>query len=179
MKPHKGMRPQDIAVILKMISKGNEGWQNKDLANELHLSTSEVSESLNRSMIAGLIDPSKKRVFINSFLDFLVYGLRYVFPVQPGALVRGMDTAHSSPPMKKFFSAHEKYVWPDMEGKSRGQAIEPLYPGVPKAAKEDPKLYELLALTDVLRVGKVRELAVAKKLLMERLQKDYYDESYK
>jgi hypothetical protein len=179
MKPHKGMRPQDIAVILKIISKGQEEWQNKDLANELYLSASEVSESLNRSMLAGLIDPSKKNVFINSFTDFLVYGLKYVFPVHPGALVRGLDTAHSSPLMKKFFSAKEHYVWADMDGKSRGQTIEPLYPGVPKAAKEDPELYELLALTDVLRVGKVREIEVAKKLLNERIKKVYHEGSYK
>ncbi|HJW17094.1 MAG TPA: hypothetical protein VJ499_08235 [Flavisolibacter sp.] len=179
MKPHNGMRPQDVVVLLKIISKGNEDWQNKDLANELHISPSEVSESLNRSMVSGLVDPSKKKVFINSFIDFLVYGLKYVFPVQPGALVKGMETAHSAPLMKKFFSSQEHYVWADIDGKSRGQAIQPLYPGVSKAAKEDPKLYELLALTDVLRVGKVREMEVARKLLNERMKKDYYERSYK
>jgi hypothetical protein len=173
MKPHKGMRPQDIVILLKIIAKGKYSWQYKDLANELGMSSSEITESLNRSFIAGLIDVTKKKVFSNSLIDFLIYGLRYVFPAQPGALVTGLPTAHSAPVMRNFFIADEQYVWSDAEGIIRGQAIEPLYSTVPKAAKTDEKLYDLLALTDVLRVGRVREIKVAKELILE-LSKEYY-----
>ena len=62
MKKHSGMRPHDVVILLKIISKDKEPWFNKDLANELYISQSEVSESLNRSKIAGLFEADKKKV---------------------------------------------------------------------------------------------------------------------
>ncbi len=53
MRKHNGMRPQDIAVLLKIIANGNMNWHNKDLSLALSLSASEISESLNRSQVAG------------------------------------------------------------------------------------------------------------------------------
>ena len=167
MKKHNGMRPLDIAVLLKIIAKGNESWQNKNLSNELFISASEISESLNRSMVAGLLDQSKTKVFSNSLLDFLQYGLKYVFPVQPGAIVKGIGTAHSAPVLSKSFVSDEQVVWQDAEGNTRGQLIEPLYPNAVKAAKIDTKLYDLLALCDAIRIGRVREVKVA----IEKIQK--------
>jgi hypothetical protein len=165
MKPHRGMRPQDIIILLKIIAKGTEPWFNKHLAAELHMSASEVTESLNRSQQVGLLSPSKNIVMVAALLDFLMFGLRYVYPTQPGALVKGMPTSHSAPVLAKYFPANEKFVWPDADGTERGQAIEPLYPTVPQAAREDRLLYDLLALTDVFRVGKTREIKMAKDLL--------------
>lgn len=55
MKQHKGMRSLDVAVLLKIIALG-DGWLNKDLAVGLSISPSEISESLNRSRIARLLD---------------------------------------------------------------------------------------------------------------------------
>ena len=57
------MRPHDVVILLKIVAKGNASWFNKDLANELYISQSEISESLNRSKIAGLISGDKKQVF--------------------------------------------------------------------------------------------------------------------
>jgi hypothetical protein len=68
-----------------------------------------------------------------------------------------MPTAHNAPPLNNIISAEESYVWPWAEGKTRGQAIEPLHPGVPGACRNDPALYEMLALTDALRLGRIRE----------------------
>ena len=62
MKAHKGMRPQDIVVLLKIFSLGEEDWLNKDLSNSLFISQSEISESLNRSLYAGLIGIDKKTI---------------------------------------------------------------------------------------------------------------------
>lgn len=161
------MRPHDIVILLKIVSKGAVSWFNKDLAQELFISSSEVSESLHRSMIAGLIDPSKKIVFVNALMDFLEHGLKYVFPVQPGAIVKGVPTAHSASVLNDIFKSDEIFVWPDPEGKSRGQEIEPLYPTISKAVSIDKKLYNLLALCDVLRIGRVREKKVAIEKLAE------------
>ena len=60
MRKHNGMRPQDVSILLKIISLGNQPWQMAGLSNELYISISEVSESLNRSQMAGLIDFNKK-----------------------------------------------------------------------------------------------------------------------
>lgn len=167
MKKHRGMRSQDIVVLLKIAALRDTEWFLKDVAYTLGISQSEVSESLNRSKIAGLLSEGKKRLMKNNFLDFLEHGLRYVFPVEPGAIQRGMPTAHSAPPLNHYISAEEFYIWLWADGEARGQVIEPLHPGVPGASAKDPVLYELLALVDAIRLGRVRE----KQLAMEELRR--------
>ncbi len=163
------MRPHDIVILLKIAAKGSQNWLMKDLAIELGISASEVSESINRSVQAGLLAKDKKRVMKAALLEFLQYGLPYVFPQQPGALVRGIPTAHSAPPLNKFIESNELYVWPSAKGNARGQAIEPLYSSVVTAIEKDRLLYELLALVDALRVGRVREKQFAMEELTKRL----------
>jgi predicted transcriptional regulator len=161
MRKHNGMRPHDIPVLLKIISKQSEPWQFKDLANELFISPAEISASLNRSVIAGLISADKKRVHRKSLMEFIEFGFRYVFPVIPGGMVNGVYTAHSHPFMKKFIESNIDYVWPDIHGKVRGLAVEPLYKGIIKASERDEWLYKMLACVDVIRVGKSREIKIA------------------
>jgi predicted transcriptional regulator len=168
-----GMRPQDIAVLLKIIALGNKSWQNKDLAWWLHLSASEISESLNRSQIAGLIDPLKKKVYRQSLMEFLEHGLAYVFPAVPGARTQGIPTAHAHPFMKELFHSEEDYVWPSREGDSRGDGVDPLYPGITQSIKDDDLFYKLLALTDSIRVGRNRE----RKAAISELKKNILNES--
>jgi hypothetical protein len=156
------MRPQDIVILLKITTfPGNERWKMMDLVKSLHLSQSEISESLHRSSLAGLVDAKKKNVMQLSLIEFLEHGIHYVFPQHPGALVRGLPTAHSHPFMRKKIVSTEAYVWPDPDGKTRGQAIEPLARSVVKAVQDDQSLYKLLALVDIIRVGKTRELKIA------------------
>ncbi len=107
-----------------------------------------------------------------SLLEFLEHRLRFVFLQKPGALVAGIATSHSAIPLKKFIISDDNYVWPYAEGNMRGQNIEPLYNGVVKACLKDEKLYELLALTDALRVGRVREKSLASKELKKGLNKN-------
>ncbi len=142
----------------------------KNLSYELGISASEVSESINRSVIAGLIANDKKRLMKLALLDFLQFGLAVVFPQQPGALVRGLPTAHSAPPLNNLIESIEPYVWPFAEGKVRGQAIEPLHPKLPEACIKDAEFYQLMALCDSLRVGKVREKKLANEELKKRLK---------
>jgi predicted transcriptional regulator len=169
MKVHRGMRPHDIVILLKIAAKKGSDWYMKDLSYELDISASEISESINRSMIAGLIASNKKRLMTFALLDFLEHGIRYVYPQRPGALVRGIPTAHAAAPLNSMISSNEPYVWPYAKGTVRGQAIEPLHPNVPKAALKDPVFYELVALCDGLRVGKAREKALAIEALKKRL----------
>ena len=170
MKKHSGMRPHDIVILLKILARGNREWLMKDLSFELGISASEVSESLHRSVIAGLLFPDKKRLMKLALLDFLEFGLRYVYPQKPGALVRGIPTAHSAPPLYNVIVSEEPFVWPYEEGNVRGQAIEPLHPKVPEACLKDNEFYQLMALCDSLRVGKVREKNMAIEELKWRIQ---------
>lgn len=155
------MRPQDIPVLLKIISLDDSPWGIQPLSNALFISLSEISESLNRSRVAGLIDHSKKRVNRQSLMEFIEFGVKYVFPQEPSAMNKGMATALSHPFMKEKFSSEYKYVWPDAKGELVGLVIEPFYDKQPAAARQDPLFYKLLALMDVVRVGKVREVNVA------------------
>jgi hypothetical protein len=163
------MKAQDIVILLKIIAYGDESWRQTSLAESLNMSQSEISQSLLRSKFAGLLDGSGKKVMRLALMDFLQYGLTYVFPQKPGAVVRGIPTSHSAPPLKKEILSDEDYVWPSANGKVRGHSIVPLYPSVVEAAQKDSKLYELLALTDALRVGRARERNIAVQELKKRI----------
>lgn len=170
MKKHNGMRPQDIVILLKIIAIKHDDWKNSDLAQSLQISASEITEALNRCMIAGLIDANKRKVHINSFKEFLIFGLKYVFPVEPGATVRGIPTAHSAYPITEYISSGEDiYVWPYAKGNQRGQAIEPLYRTLPAIVQEDNLFHELLTIVDTIRVGRAREIKIAIEELEKRL----------
>lgn len=161
------MRPQDIIVLLKIVLLSNkrQEWQYRDLAAELYISTSEISASIKRNQIAGLLDESRKNVFRRSFMEFLQYGVRYVFPQLSGTIVTGVGTAHSHPYFKSKIVSEIDYVWPAEQGNIRGLLIEPLHKNVVAASKNDEQLYLLLASIDILRVGKARERKIAIQLL--------------
>lgn len=90
---------------------------NAMIAKELGISASEVSEALERCRIARLVDNLKQRVNILALKEFLIHGLKYVFPVIPQAKVRGMATAVSAPSMsEQIAQGKEAYVWPDAKG---------------------------------------------------------------
>lgn len=165
------MRPHDIAILLKLVSLNGNSWQLSTLANDTHISLSEISESLNRSKVAGLLNSDKKQINRQNLMEFIEHGIRYVFPQQPGALVRGMPTAHSHPFMKKMFPGQMEFVWPNDKGKVIGQMIEPFYPKQSEAVNKDEKYYKLLSLVDVIRVGKSREIKYA----LAELKKDILD----
>lgn len=156
------MRPQDVAILLKIIVLDSQNWQVQPLSNSLHISMGEISHSLQRSRIAGLIDFKQKRPNRMAILEFLTHGVKYVFPQKPGAMVRGIPTAHSHPFMKKLIKSDVNYVWAHRDGEMMGEQILPFYDNQPEAVKDDPLFYKLLALVDVIRVGQVRETNIAK-----------------
>lgn len=164
------MSPYDIVVLLKISTYRDASWQQSTLAEAIGISQSEVSKSLSRCKYAGLIDPNGKHIMRLALMEFLQFGIRYTFPQKPGAVVRGVPTAHSASPLKEMIQSTEHYVWPFAKGTVRGHSIIPLYKSVPEAALKDSDLYELLALVDALRVGRTRERALAVAELKKRLQ---------
>jgi hypothetical protein len=161
------MKGQDVLVLFKLIAIGGREFRIHALARELGISASELSSSIRRSILAGLIDPVDRGCIRPAFLEFILHGFRYVFPVKPGEITRGMPTAHSAPPLKGKIASKIDFVWPLPGGQVRGQAIKPIYKSVPVAAGNDPTLYELLALADALRVGSTRERNMASEMLKE------------
>lgn len=150
----------------------------RGLSDELGFSKSEVANSLKRSMSVGLIlldrRTKRPRVNIKAVFNILQHSIRYVFPVKPAEIVRGIPTTFAAPILKgKLLSAGElKMVWADPMGNEMGQSIAPLYKSVPHAVRRDKELYAYLALIDAIRIGNARESGLATKLLKEK----FFDE---
>ncbi|HET6427513.1 MAG TPA: hypothetical protein VFJ30_03815 [Phycisphaerae bacterium] len=172
------MKPQDILVALKIQSlnektaDGAAVWPQRLLAEETGLSLSEVNAACRRLQEVGLLSPERRKVVRSALLEFLVHGLKYVFPVALGRSSRGMPTGYAAAPLRELFltSAEEMPpVWPDADGAVRGMALKPLYRSVPMAAKKDVTLYEYLVLIDAIRGGRARERKAATEILQKRL----------
>lgn len=169
MERNNGMRPQDVAILLKLLLWQDKEWLKKDLAADLFLSPAEVGHSLNRSQLAGLIDPEQKRLMKKSLTEFLLHGFAYVFPVKPGSITLGIPTAYSAPVLSNYVISTENVVWPYAKGSMKGQSVQPLYKGAVEAGLKDPMFYDLLCLCDTLRIGRLREKQKAKELLEKQI----------
>jgi hypothetical protein len=167
------LKPQDVVVALKLVAGGGGAWTQPELARSLHLSASEVNHGLKRLTACHLYNARERRVIRGSLQEFLVSGLRYVFPAQLGLFGEGMPTSLGASVLgvKLRLGEEDRIVWPVRAHPSRvrGRVLEPLYRNVPAAAAEDPALHEYLALADALRVGRARERALAKDELAKRL----------
>jgi len=138
---------------------------------QMRMLQTRVSDADVRAPQAGVV---LARYIEPGLREFLVAGLRYVFPARLGLLGQGMPTAFSLSPLadKLRLGEDDGIVWL-MTGKkatrARGRVIEPLYRTAPLAAEEDPVLHEYLALADTLRIGRARERAMASEELVRRL----------
>jgi DNA-binding Lrp family transcriptional regulator len=160
-----------LVVLLKLACSGKDRTPFKELAHDLSLSASEVHAAVRRAELAGLLDAERRVPNRAALLEFLVHGVRYAFSPDRGATTRGMPTAHAARPLSGMLAPSEEPppVWPDPEGKVRGEGFAPLHRCALPASKRDPALYELLALTDALRGGRARERKLAADELRKRL----------
>lgn len=146
------------------------------LSESTGISKSEISLALQRCYEAGLAKPDRingaPRVNSTALSEFIIYGIKYVFPVKPAEITRGIATAWAAPVLNgQVMSAGELVpVWPDARGLTRGQAIVPLFKSVPHAVRNDPRLYSMLALIDAIRIGQSRERKIATEKLSEMLR---------
>jgi hypothetical protein len=161
------MKPQEILVALKLLSHGRKKWDYQSISKSLKISPSTLHNSIKGLSFAGLYDEDYGSLRLNALEEFLFHGIKYVFPVKPGPVVRGMPTAHSAPVLNNEIinDSNSLYVWPFENGRERGHSIGPLYRTVPLACLNDNVLYGLLALIDVLRIGRAREREKSIKLL--------------
>lgn len=170
------LKPQDVVVVLKLSVLRDHPWTYQQLSTHLFMSLSEVHAAVRRAVAARLISDMKigtGQPIRAAVLEFLLHGVQYAYPPDYGGLTRGMPTGYAAAPLNKVIlgSSEPPPVWPYEEGEVRGVAFEPLYPTVPKAAAQDPNLYEMLALVDAIRGGRARERNLASTELKSRLMK--------
>jgi biotin operon repressor len=150
----------------------------RGLSASLGVSKTEVNASIRRSIDVGMAIKDRKSGYPKTnkkaLLEFVIHGLKYVFPAKPAEIVRGIPTAFSAPMLDgKLLSMGEYfYVWPYAEGIEKGQSVQPLFKSVPKAVLDDNRLYAYLALIDAIRVGNPREANLAAELFEQKLMSD-------
>jgi DNA-binding Lrp family transcriptional regulator len=151
-------KSQDVVVALKLSLHGLT-TSYASLAKSIGMSVSETHAAVRRLAEARLFDPVRQTIDSAALRLFLVHGVPHAFPAHPQHIIRGMPTAWAAP-LNIHLPAPagaQPPVWPDPEGTTEGAFVEPLYPSVPRAARFDGALYELLALIDVLRLGRFQE----------------------
>lgn len=168
------LKPQDVLFLLKLVAINGRGWTYNSLAVELGMSPAETHAAAKRALAAQLAVKREGEILpnIRNMEEFLVHGLRYVFVPERGQMVRGMPTLYTAAPLEQEIlpSSEPPPVWPDPDGKVRGLSFSPLYRSVPKAARADGELYELLVLIDAIRGGRARERNLAIRELKKRLE---------
>ena len=168
------LKPQDVVVALKLCTYPGARPPISIVANELSLSPSEVHGAIGRLRASRILHgPSlKDRPNISALEEFLIHGLKYVFPPEHSEVTRGIPTSYAAEPLKSEIAMSNDLppVWPWPEGDTRGVGLEPLYRKVPQAALRDSELYQLLALVDAIRDGRARERRIAEQDLLRRLR---------
>lgn len=165
------LKSQDVLVALMFAVHRERRWQYEELSEQLGLSYGVTFDAVKRAGVCGLVDPRDHRAIVPALFEFLVHGLRYVFPPERGPLRRGIPTGPSASPLLERLAASEAMpiVWPHAKGAVRGESIAPLHEAVPEAARRDADLHALLAVVDGIRLGGARVRSVATDVLEELL----------
>jgi hypothetical protein len=170
------IKPQDVVVLLKLTLHPNGRPPFVQLALDLGMSASEVHAAVRRLRAARLLHApdTGDQPILYALQEFLIHGLKYVFPADRGELTRGVPTSYAAEPLRSLIAqgSEPPPVWPCAEGTARGLSFSPLYKTVPQAALRDVALYELLALADALRDGRTRERKLAEQELISRLHSE-------
>lgn len=173
------LKPQDVYVMLKLAADDrSRSASYSHLALELGMSASEVHASVRRARASGLLHGPDlgmgRRPNVAALEEFLVHGLKYVFPAERGELSRGVATSYGAAPVRQLISSPKDEdpipVWPCAEGRQRGASLAPLHKSAPLAALRDESFYQLLVLADALRDGRARERRIATTELRNRMQ---------
>ena len=162
----------DIVVLLALTSRRVRNAPDDDLGRSLRLKESELAGIWQRAQRSHLWNPITQTVMNSNLLEFLVHGVRYMFPAEvSGVRATGVPTAHSAAPLSSLLAADRGsgFVWAFSAGKATGSVVAPLDSRVPELALADPVLHQLLALVDAMRLGRAREKHMAGELLVERL----------
>lgn len=164
------LKPQDLFVLLAMLAHGGRTRNYHALMTSTGLAPSVLHGVIKRAKAAGLMTTDQEgynAVLKPQLKEFVLFGARYAFPAQLGAMTRGVPTSYAAAPLNRLIapSADAPPVWPHMRGEVRGLALTPLHANVPACALRDEKIHAVLALFDAIRAGQVRERNAARELL--------------
>lgn len=160
------LRAQDILVALKL-AVAPRPRSYAALSHALGMSPSQVHQAAHRAMDSGLVSRDLKPNR-GALIEFLLHGVKYVFPPRRGPLARGIPTAHWVSPLREaIIDSGPPIVWPVSDGDVRGESLEPIYKSAPFAARQDHRLHQALALVDAIRAGRARERKIAGEKLKE------------
>jgi len=164
------LKGQDIMVLAGVIGGCRQEETYAELGRRVCLSASEAHAAVRRLNEAALIGKDRKAIRRN-VLEFLLHGLRYAFPFnQTAILTKGIPTSYAAPVADGMFAVSgNPPVWRSPNGIAYGRAVEPLYSTAPEAAANDRRLYDNLAIIDMLRGGRLRERQFAERKLREML----------
>lgn len=166
------MKNQDIVVLSVLMKDGADRLSYQAIGKAAKISISEAHASVRRLRECDLIN-SEKNIKKHNVEEFLIHGLRYMFPMKlTGEQVYGMPTSYAAPISASAFAVSgEVPVWSTPNGQVFGRSCEPIYPTAPEAAAEDPDLYDKLAIIDMLRGGRLRERKFAEQKLKEFMRR--------
>jgi hypothetical protein len=169
------MKPQDLAVLFKLVCLRGQWLPYQELAGQMRLSQFEAHAAVQRLIacrLARVEEDGSVRPVIQSLHPFVFYGAAHVFPAVRTEITIGFPTAYGASPMREHVLFADEFppVWPHAEGTTRGPGLLPLYPDAPLAAQTDNALAHLMTLFDALRIGQAREREKAGELLAQCLR---------
>jgi hypothetical protein len=160
-------------VILLGLAVGRNDDQ---VAAALRISVDRVRRAQRVAALSGVYHLRDRRVLVSVLFRALHDAGRVVYPaVELGTgrgVVTGLDAVsaldHAVDGLRLVGNVNRRIaVWPDPRGAQVGRRIAPLHKNCPNLASNDEAWYRLVALTDALRLGPVRESARALEILQQ------------
>ena len=165
------LKGQDMVVLAALMTDGAHEASYAQLAKRAWLSVSETHGAVRRLQDAALVDGGN-HVRARNTTEFLMHGLRYIFPLKmTQERSYGVPAFYAAPLAAGDFAyTGDAPVWKSPSGGVFGRVVEPLYPSAPEAAANDRQIYDRLAAMDMLRGGRIRERLFAERKVEEFLQ---------
>ena len=165
------LKPQDVLIACKLLSLRDSRWTFSTLAGSLFISMSESHQATERCKKAGILGISKNRLIVvkRKFFDLLTLAVPQIFYAIRGSIQMGTPTSVWAKPLVSRFPRESgddiPLVWPHDGGTTKGESLLPIYPTVPKIVGQDPSLYEMLALIEVIRTANIPDRRLAADML--------------
>lgn len=181
------IKPQDIVVAIDLAtarelpgtpSPIDSTLSSRAIAERLGLSLGAVSQSYKRlralRLVVSDVGTSSGRFRANTtgLSEFISHGIKYYSHPEVVGVGPGMATGWSAPPLQGkslMIPPETPYVWADSGASARGEQITPIHKSAVNLAKKNERAYMLLALIDVMRLGKYREQEIARMHLSDML----------
>ena len=150
------MKRLDLIIALKLLNKKSV----QDIADDLGIVPEAVEKSISFLNKNGMI--RHNNVMKSSLMDFIIYGLPYVWPASPEGIVKGRRAGISTD-LFSFVRVPDLYVWKDPAGDEEGFGFKVLH-RVLLDAKPDREFDILINCIDVLRLqnSRAREKKIAR-----------------